>query len=258
MEVVEEFARLVGTGDPPLDRTLAAIAATGRRGVDVDALVARLDGLAETVPTGADAAVLCHTLFVDRGFTGNRDDYYDPANSLLDRVLDRRTGIPITLSVVGIEVGRRVGVGLVGVGMPGHFLLRDAADADAFHDAFDGGRPLDADGCRRLFRRLHGDADFSDGYLSPTPGLDVVVRVLNTLRAANLRRGDRDGLANVLRLQAELPGAGVAERRQLAGVLAAAGRFVEAAALYDRLVVEDPVREDDHAQAAARLRANLN
>ncbi len=245
-------------GGRPLDRALALVASVGRPSVDADALLARLDELAADLP-GSDAAGLCAAVFRGLGFTGNRDDYYDPDNSLLDRVLDRRTGIPITLSVLAMELGRRRGVPLVGVGMPGHFLIRDAADPDLFLDAFDGGRVLDADGCRSLFARMHGGSTpFTDEYLAPSDPADIVVRVLNNLRAARLRRGDRHRLADVLRLQAALPGAGVAERRQLAGVLAAEGRFIEAADLYDVLALDDAGRVDEHRAAAARLRANLN
>ncbi len=258
MDPVAEFAEVVAQPAPPLDRALALVAATGRPEVDADLLVERLDLLAGAVDAAAPGP-LCTSLFGPGGFTGNRDDYYDPANSLLDRVLDRRTGIPITLAVVAMEVGRRRGVALVGVGMPGHFLLREAGDGDAFHDAFDGGRPLDAAGCRSLFHRLHGSSTpWDDGYLAPTPRLDIVVRVLNNLRAAHLRRGDRHGLTRALRLQAALPTAGVGERRQLAGVLSAEGRFVEAADLYDRLADDDPHRADAHRAAAARNRARLN
>lgn len=274
VDPAHELAALVATGSPPLDRSLALIAAAGRPAVDVEALLRRLDHLAALVP-GDDAVSLCAGVFGGAGrgeevvgeptrtgglrFEGNRRDYYDPDNSLLDQVLDRRTGIPITLAVLGMELGRRRGVDLLGIGMPGHFLLRAAADPELFLDPFDGGRPLDPEGCRRLFRVLHGaSAAFSESYLEPTGPVDIVVRVLNNLRVARLRRGDRHGLADVLRLQVALPGSGLGDRRQLAGVLAADGRFLEAAALHDELVEEDHARADEHRAAAVRLRANLN
>jgi regulator of sirC expression with transglutaminase-like and TPR domain len=258
VDAVAEFGALIASGSQPLDRALALIAAAGRPDVDPDALLARMDELAADLPAD-DAPGLCAAIFRGLGFHGNRDDYYDPDNSLLDRVLDRRTGIPITLSVLAMELGRRRGVALVGVGMPGHFLLRDAHDPDLFLDAFDDGRVLDAAGCRRLFARLHGGtAPFSEDHLLPSSPQEIVVRVLNNLRAARLRRGDRHGLADVLRLQAALPTAGIAERRQLAGVLAAEGRFLEAADLYDGLAVDDQLRAEEHRAAALRLRANLN
>lgn len=258
MDPVAEFAGAVTAAVPDLDRSLALVAAVGRPQVDPEQLICALDALAGEVD-GNDAGSICTGLFTTLGYHGDRTDYHDPANSLLDRVLDRRTGIPITLAALALEVARRRGVPLLGIGLPGHFLVRAAVDGDAFFDAFDGGRPLDGAGCRRLFERLHGpDTPFRDDYLAPTSTPDMLVRVLNNLRAAHLRRGDRTGLANVLRLQAVLPGAGVGERRQLAGVLSAGGRFLEAAGLYDDLALADPARAPEHRDAARRLRAQLN
>ena len=95
-------------------------------------------------------------MFRDLGFRGDRRHYYDPENSLLDRVLDRRVGIPLTLSVVMMEVARRIGVPLGGVAMPGHFLVRDRVLPDVFVDPFDGGRTLDLAGVQRLFHAVTG------------------------------------------------------------------------------------------------------
>lgn len=257
-EAVAEFGALVAGGAEPLDRALALIATAGRPDVDPDAVIGRIDELADMVPAG-DSVQMCRGLFTGLGFHGNRTDYYDPDNSRIDRVIDRRTGIPITLSVLAMEIGRRRGVTLLGIGMPGHFLLRDASDDDLFLDAFDGGRVLDLAGCRRLFAGLHGPtAPFDPAFLTPTGPVDIVTRVLNNLRAAHLRGGDRHGFVDVLRLQAAMPGAGVGERRQLAGVLAEEGRFLDAALVHDRLADEDHARADEHRAASVRLRARLN
>ena len=260
MEHVERFAELLATPDPRLDLALALVAAAGRPGVDPDTIVAALDQLATQVPDAA-AERMCHALFDPGGaigLQGDRVDYYDPRNSLLDEVLDRRLGIPITLSVVGIEVGRRLGIQLVGIGMPGHFLLGERTTG-RFLDAFDGGRSVDADGARALFHRLHGaDTTFEATYLAPTSATMVVMRVLNNLRGAHLRRGDRHGLATTLRLQAALPGSATAARRELAGVLAADGRFLEAAQVHESLARDDAGDAEQHARTATRLRARLN
>ena len=95
-------------------------------------------------------------LFVTEGFRGNADDYGDPRNSFLDAVIERRCGIPITLSVLLIEVARRHGIEVLGIGMPGHFLVREAADADRWYDPFHGGARLELLDCARLFAALHG------------------------------------------------------------------------------------------------------
>ena len=245
--------------DPRLDVALALIAAAGRPEVDPDALVAALDALAHQVVEG-DAEQVCTQLFSREciGLQGDRSDYYDPCNSQLDRVLERRVGIPITLSVIGIEVARRHGLTLRGIGMPGHFLLEHERSGRYF-DAFDGGRVLDADGARELFWSLHGPGqDFDPSYLSPVSSTMIIIRVLNNLRGAHLRRGDRTGLADALALQATLPGVGLAARRDLAGVLAADGRFLDAAAVHDALAAEHPQSATEHRTAAQQLRARLN
>src|SRR4029079_15079067 len=130
----------------PLDEGALLIAAVGT-GADVDAGLARLDELAADARVAPPSGVgLAQHLFVDRGFAGNTLDYADPRNSFLPDVIDRRLGIPISLSVLMIEVGRRIGVALHGVGMPGHFLVGVDAPAGGFVDPFHAGATLNADG----------------------------------------------------------------------------------------------------------------
>lgn len=258
--MVARFGELMAAPRPPLDLALALVAAAGRPQVRPEAVTTDLDDLADRIEPGGPAA-LCRQLFDPEGtigLRGDRTDYFDPANSLLDRVLARRRGIPITLSVIAIEVARRHGLELEGIGMPGHFLVGDRTTG-TFFDAFDGGRPVGPDGARAIFVELHGpDQPFEPVYLAATPAPMIVVRVLNNLRGAHLRRGDRRGLATTLRLQAALPGASMSARRDLAGVLAADGRFLEAADEHDRLARDDPDGAAGHRAAAARLRARLN
>ena len=260
MDDLGRFAELMATPQPHLDVAMSLIAAAGRPEVDADHLVGRLDALADEVGHD-DAAGIWAELFGPDGrigLRGDRVDYYDPANSLLDRVLDRRLGIPITLSVIGMEVARRHGMELEGIGMPGHFLVGDRTTGH-FLDAFDGGRDFGPEGAESLFHSLHGaDQPFEPTYLAPTSRTMIVVRVLNNLRGAHLRRGDRSGVAAALRLQAALPGNALAARRDLAGVLAADGRFIEAAEVHEALAVDDPDAGAEHEHAAMQLRARLN
>lgn len=258
MDDLEQFAAIVGHPDPELDAAMALIAAHGRPTVDAAVLVARLDAMADGC-RARDAAQLCAELFGADGLRGDVERYHDPRNSLLDQVLERRLGIPITLSVVAMEVGRRLGVQLHGIGMPGHFLVCDAAHPDAFFDPFRGGVLLDRVACRAVFERLHGPAaPFDRGFLDPTPPLAIIRRVLANLHHASVQAGDRPGLIRVLQLQSRLPGSGHVETRGLAQLLAADGRFDEAAALHDELAEVDPDPGQDHRGMALRLRARLN
>jgi regulator of sirC expression with transglutaminase-like and TPR domain len=250
----------MATPRPRLDLALALIAAAGRPEVDPDRVVATLDHLSASVH-GVGAESICSELFGAEGpigLGGDRTDYYDPRNSLLDQVLERRRGQPITLSVVGIEVARRHGVELEGIGMPGHFLLGDRTTG-RFFDAFDGGRSLDQQAARALFWELHGaDQPFESVYLAATSPSMIVVRVLNNLRGAHLRRGDRRGLTTALELQVALPGTALPARRDLAAVLGADGRFLEAARVHEALADDDPGSAEEHRRTALQLRARLN
>lgn len=254
------FAALVArpARDVPLDEAAACLAAHAHPALDVDAVLDRLDGLARLVPAPTVDGVR-RLLFDDLGFAGNRDDYYDPRNSLLDEVLERRLGIPITLSLLTIEVARRVFVGLVGVGMPGHFLVRDAADETAFVDPFNGGRRLDADGCAALYRAAQGPGAAFDGrWLQPVGATEILVRMLTNLRAIYAQRRDQPALVWVTRLRAAMPGATAAAWREHATVLAATGRLLDAAQAYERAADLAGPRGDADAVMATRLRARLN
>ena len=207
MEPSQRFAALVATsGDRlPLDEAAVLIAACAEPGLRPGAVMAQLDVLAETCPGYTLDALVPH-LFGRGGFGPDRTDYYDPRNSLINHVLERRLGIPITLSVVALEVGRRIGVPMAGVGMPGHFLLQDKVDRSVFIDPFHGGQLLDAQGCERLFHRLRGpETSWSADYLSPVGNLSIVARMLNNLRVTYGQRHDYGGLRWVLALRAALP-----------------------------------------------------
>ncbi len=258
MDPTARFAECIARDPVPLDRVSLAIAAHAHVELDVDTEIARFDELATRVEAGSPAA-LCRSLFAPTGFTGNADDYYDPENSFVDSVLDRRVGIPITLSIIAIEVGRRVGVEMVGVGMPGHFLLRGADDPDLFFDTFDEGRELRTAEVEALFRRVHGSTQaFDERLLAVTPTIEIVRRVLANLMAIYVDNGTLHHLAWVLRLRTLLGGTDLREFRQLASVLTRLGRYGEAAAEYDRLALLDPDRSEEHDRAALRLRAASN
>jgi regulator of sirC expression with transglutaminase-like and TPR domain len=135
--------------------------------------------------------------------------------------MTRGVGIPITLSVLAMEVGRRIGVPLAGVGMPGHFLLRDRIDPAVFVDPFHHGRRLDAHQCRALFARSMGQqAPWYDGYLEPVSRAAIVERMVANLRLVFQRSRDTTNLRWVLRLRVRCPGATDDDHRELARSLA--------------------------------------
>ena len=260
MDATERFSELVHGPERAiaLDEAALLIAAHGRPGLDVDGELARLDDLASRCYAPTLDALVTH-LFRDEGFHGNTDDYYDPRNSFLNEVLDRRVGIPITLSVLTIEVGRRIGVPVAGVSMPGHFLLRDRVDPSVFVDPFHRGAVIDRDGAERRFHQVQGPgAVFDDAFLEPIGPLAILGRMLANLKGAFAHQGDRSGLAWVLRLRTELPGNRPQERAELASALAARGDFGSAAAELERLAQEIPAEADRHLRSATRLRARLN
>ena len=255
------FAELLTRPEPEidLDRVAMLIAAHARPDLDVEAELARIDDVAEGCTDGDLASVLGH-LFGRLGFQGNPDDYYDPCNSYLDRVVATRRGIPITLSVLTIAVARRRGIDLVGVGMPGHFLVRSVPDAGLFVDPFGNGQVLDIAGVRALFHSLHGpDAAFSQTMLAPVGPRVVATRMLNNLVAIFSSRRDQHGRLGALRLRAAIPGASLEDRAEVAAGLAAVGEFSEAGRWLDALSFEapEPVAAG-YRRAADRLRSRLN
>ena len=208
MDVTERFAAVVQQPDHDiaLDEAAFLIAAHDHP-VDVDAQLRSLDALAFDIGD-VDAPALARELFVARGFAGNTIDYGDPRNSYLDVVLDRRLGLPITLSVLMIEVGRRIGLELFGVGMPGHFLVgADGSYIDPFHE----GAFLTAEDARALYEQHQPGPPFTSGFLAPVGPRAVLARML-----ANLVHsfGIRAPLAAVwaLRLRLAIPDLPARER----------------------------------------------
>lgn len=259
VDAVEHFTQLVaarGPG-PDLDVGALAIAAGADPDLNTDRWLHELDRLADGV---GSLEALIHRLFVDEGFTGNSARYYDPRNSLLDQVLDRQLGIPITLSVVCIEVGRRAGIPLEGVGMPGHFLVRPLA-TDHYLDAFDGGRMLDLAGAEALFRastRAGPDVRFGPHLLMGTPRRTILARILENLRVTYRLLGHAGDLEWVLRMRLALPGTGIEELVELGRTLGQQGRFLDGARFLESQLTLWPQHTELITHTARSLRAHLN
>jgi regulator of sirC expression with transglutaminase-like and TPR domain len=134
-------------------------------------------------------AALNTVLFDEEGFRGNLEDYFDPRNSFLNDVLERKLGIPITLSLVYLEVGRRAGFPLFGVGMPGHFLLKyyDAEGGAVLLDAFEGGKLLAPEDCQRRLDEIYaGGMPLQPEFLVAVTRRQLLVRMLGNLRSIYL------------------------------------------------------------------------
>jgi regulator of sirC expression with transglutaminase-like and TPR domain len=150
---------------------------------------ARLRGVAGSAT--ACVTALNEYLYEEEGFAGNRDSYDDPRNSFLNEVLDRRTGIPISLAIIYMEVAARAGFRVTGINFPGHFLLRaggTVAGEDLIIDPFHGGALLSEFDCRQMLRNHVGDeAAFDSSLLAPATRHDIIVRVLVNLKRLYVR-----------------------------------------------------------------------
>jgi len=256
------FAELVqGAEDElALDEAALLVAAHAYPDLDLAHELELLDDIAEGCPSRSLDGWRAH-LFGHMGFTGNVADYYDPDNSFLNVVVRTRVGLPISLSVLGLAVGRRLGLSMVGVGLPGHFLLRHdvAGEASVFVDPFAGGRVLDRAGCIERFKAVNGaDAPFVESYLDPVGPRAILGRMLANLRAIYASRGDLDSLAWVFALRLAIPGTPAIERRELARVLGSTGQFIEAAEVLESLAMALPAMETALEAEALALRARLN
>lgn len=224
-QYLQKFSSLVDAGETmALDEAMLNISATISGDLDVVEYLVRIDELASEVASPTVEGIARHLFTGDRAFIGNTHDYYDPANSLLDQVLDRRLGIPISLSVLMIEVGRRLGVRLCGVGMPGHFLVGTHAPIgkipDAFVDPFHSGSLLDIEGCRDVFRKAAGNsAPFDERFLAALHPMAILDRATSNLKS--IYQSDESGaLRWVMALRSRLPGLGRVEHDEFLRVMA--------------------------------------
>lgn len=243
--------------DPPrLDLAALAIAALAHPSLDVAACLHTLDALAAHVQVEAERhrerdpalnqlSALRHVLADVEGFRGNTDDYGTPDNSFLDCVLERKVGLPITLSVVYLEVARRAGIPLYGVPFPGHFLVaREVGDHKLVLDPFHGGEILTETGCRELLERVAPQLRFEPAMLTPAPVELIAYRMLANLRRVYLEREEAErGLAVVdllLLLAPNHPG----ELRTRAALYATMGAFRAALRDVERCLELSPEAPD--------------
>lgn len=158
----------------------------------VDRFASLASSLVQDEAPGGPICALDAAFFEHLGFRGNQDDYYDPRNSFLNEVIDRRTGIPITLALLYIELGQRMGLELTGLSFPGHFLVRyQDGEQLTFIDPFHHGARLDREALQSRLRRVVGPgAQLAEQHLAPASRRDILLRMLTNLAAIYRRAGD--------------------------------------------------------------------
>lgn len=179
---------LRGADDLQVEEGIWMLARTRYPQANAEAYAAVLDShageLRERIDFGSNAeqiiAAINHYLFVELEFAGNERDYYDPDNSYLNRVMDRRTGNPISLCLVYLLVARRLRLPIAGIGMPGHFICRFQSSVSEYYiDAFNRGKLLSkADCVKYLTQSSHG---FQESFLAPASPRQILLRVCSNL-----------------------------------------------------------------------------
>ena len=253
MDRAEILDRLDAAGARPdaeidLGETALLFAAAEYPELDLAREVGLFDSLARAASRAVDgdsplgaANALSRFLFDDLGFAGNQRDYYDPRNSYVNEVLKRRLGIPITLSLIYIEVGKHLGIGFFGIGMPGHFLVRHQDLSDMFIDPFYGGIILSVEECAQRLRQItSADVHWSQAYLSPISNLEFIARMLRNLKATYWRRQDFNRALRVIDWLMALHPADLQERRDRGLLYAQTGRHVLALNDLERYVASKP------------------
>lgn len=287
---VRKFTQIARSPDPDLATTALLIARLEYPRLDASRYLVRLDEMGLAAAERLDRApaddpvrrveTLSGYLFEEQGFAGNPDRYDDPRDNLLNAVLDRRTGIPITLALVYIEVARRAGLAVDGVNFPGHFLLRterrdgfpDEYGAVLIVDPFHRGAILSEDDCRRLLRDHVGSrAAFDRRMLARATKLQIVARMLVNLKRIYIKMRSFPQARAVTDLLVALDPADMIELRDR-GLLAyhlndyaAALGDLEAYLHYTSKVEREPQDEDEerarireHVKALRRRMASLN
>jgi len=253
------FARLIALPETDIDlaRGALAIAADGRAPIDPGATLAVLDELAERVRLRLDVGDaethvidrLHDVLFREARFRApTAAEYHDPRVSLLDVVVARRIGLPISLAIVELEVAWRIGLALTGIGLPGHFIV--GAPGGILLDPADDGRRLTPDDCQALLRRSIGDGIlFHSGMLRPSGKREILARVLRNLRSAHLAARDWPAALGAVELLAVIEPTDPDHGRDRGLLLGRMGRFNDAVVALGRYLQERP---DGHDVADVR------
>lgn len=257
------FEAIVRTPEREIDLARAAllIARLEQPALDPEPWLARLDDLAVASGAGSvlePCAALCRLLtflFREQGFRGNAEDYFDARNSCLDQVLERKLGIPITLSLLTMEIARRVGLTVDGIGLPGHFVVRARLGRDeaVLLDPFHGGAVLSQAGAADVVARALGQpVPLTPAHFQPVSKHQLLARMLANLKSIYVRREEwTKALAVIDRLLLFEDGTPT-QLRDRGTVLMKLGDFHAGAAEWERYLTRCP-----HARDADRLRDQL-
>lgn len=245
-----------------LDRAALLIAAEEYPAMEVETYLYRLDMMgaeakAHMTPL-ADPAMrvmmLAQFLSEELGFRGNAENYYDARNSFLNEVIDRRTGIPITLSVVYLEIARRLGLPLFGVGLPGHFILKYVENGEEFFlDPFHRGQLLTEAGCREIVEQMYkGQLEFRSEFLAAVTRKQILTRMLQNLKVIYSREQDHSKTLSVIERILLIQPDSVAEIRDRGLVQLGLQRYAQSLA-----DLEEYLRLAPHAPDAAEIRERI-
>jgi regulator of sirC expression with transglutaminase-like and TPR domain len=246
--------------DPPrLDLVALAIASIEFPELDPDPSTRLLDSYAARVAAIASQGVpslqaLRHVLGKEEAFRGDSEDYHSPHNSFLHIVLERRRGLPITLSIVYLEVARRAGIHLFGVSLPGHFVVATEMEGrKVVMDPFNGGQFLNRAACESLLGRAAPNLRFSSKMITAAQPRSIAYRMLTNLKGAYLQRGDGERALRVVEHLLALAPDHPSELRARASIFSALGAYRAALADVERCLELAPEAPDhDHLLVAAR------
>jgi regulator of sirC expression with transglutaminase-like and TPR domain len=262
---LERFAELVTRDQFGLAEACLLAAQDEYPDVDVAGCVAQLDAIAATIrgrlpadafPEQKVAAINRH-LFDELGFAGNVEAYYDPRNSYLNQVLERRVGIPITLAIVYLEVGRRLALAVRGVGFPGHFLVKvRLRGGELVLDPFDAGEPRSERDLRSRLEQVlpkhRAAAADLEPFLEPATPREILARVLRNLKSIYLQAGALEAALAVMHRMLLVVPESAEELRDRGLVYARLNCFRPAAA-----DLQNYLRRRPDAPDAAEMRAKL-
>ncbi len=263
-EVRSQFAEIVAREESwlELDRAALLIAAGEYPHLNVGEYLTELDTFAEMARARDDVFAdpmtrirqLSNLLFDELRFRGNAEKYYDARNSFLNDVIDRRLGLPITLSVLMIEIGRRIGLKLFGVGMPGHFMAKYADDErEIFVDPFHGGRIVNEERCHEMISEMYqGQMKFHPSFLYAVGKKQILTRMLQNLKGIYARAQNHHKTLGMIELALLINPEATSELRDRGLVCLALGKHAQA-----RTDLEEYLRRAPNSDDAAEIKKRL-